>query len=105
MTNIQIVEIECQRLNIAYTEYDVLYNNLPLKTYTEWRKFGYQVKKGEKAISCLKIWKHVQRKKVQEVQKEESENSTGEEEVVTKGGFKLVKAYFFSREQVEPVKE
>ena len=33
-----------------------------LHTYQAWKKMGYQVQKGQKAIAKFKIWKHTTKK-------------------------------------------
>lgn len=35
---------------------------LPVHTYSEWKRLGYQVKKGEKAKLKILLWKHSSKK-------------------------------------------
>ncbi len=67
----------------------------PLLTYAEWKKRGFQVRKGERAIAKFGIWKPKTRK-----QKEEDEQST---KSVKTNGFFLKTSAFFIRRQVEPI--
>lgn len=63
----------------------------PIHTYAIWKKLGYQVKKGEKAITQFCIWKYVNGKK--EVEDEE----------VSNGHCIMKKASFFKKSQVEKI--
>ncbi len=67
---------------------------LPLKTFAEWRKAGYVVKKGETAILKTRLWQ-MKKKKPADEQKE------GEEQ--DKTDFYLVPAHLFSEDQVVPI--
>ena len=102
MTNEMIIMNESQRFApdgiIKYTgrEFKVpladggmvtLKETEPIHTYAGWQEIGYQVRKGEKAITKLTIWKHTA--------KEDKE--TGEQ---TTRLF-LKTASFFSLSQVE----
>ena len=73
MTNMMIIAMEQERLAsegmIKYTgrEYQIpladggvmtLKETEPIHTYAGWQEIGYQVRKGEKAITKLTIWKH-----------------------------------------------
>lgn len=58
-------------------------------TYARWKKLGYQVQKGEKALFSTTIWKRTSRKN------EES----GDEEA----RMFMRKAHFFGRSQVKPM--
>lgn len=64
----------------------------PIHTYQAWKKLGYQVKKGEKAIAKFTIWKHVSGKK-----KEDGEQ--GKDRMFMK------MSSFFKMEQVEKIRE
>ena len=63
-----------------------------IHTYAIWKQMGYQVKKGQKAITSLTIWKHVERTK---------KNDNGEEEQEQKMFMKT--AHFFKADQVEKI--
>ena len=60
----------------------------PIHTYNTWKRLGYQVRRGEKCIKKLKIWKHAAH----------VDEETGE--VDNERMFMKV-AYFFSLGQVE----
>lgn len=62
-----------------------------LHTYAAWKKAGYQVKKGEKSIHHIVIWKRTSKK----VKDEE----TGEEK--DKTSMFMTRAAFFTAAQVE----
>ena len=63
----------------------------PIHTYAVWKELGYQVKRGEKAISRLNIWKHIVKKPKTE------EEEKPQEKMIMKT------AYFFSPAQVEKI--
>ena len=67
-----------------------------IHTYAEWKNRGFQVQKGEKAKAQFPIWKYMVKKKKQE---EVSEN----EEPTEDGYCRMVNAYFFTRDQVQPI--
>jgi len=102
MTNAQIVFNEAQRLAeeglISYTgrtfkAQDMAGNEVtiretePIHTYQTWKGLGYQVQKGQKAVTKLTIWKHTSKK----------DDETGEE----KSKMFMKTAAFFSLSQVE----
>lgn len=67
----------------------------PIHTFQVWKKLGYSVKKGEKAIARINIWKYVEKKK----KTDDDENA---EEI--KAGHCIKKeACFFSSHQVQPI--
>ena len=105
MTNEMIIFGESQRLanagKIAYTGrvYEMLdaegnaitvKETEPIHTYNVWKEMGFQVQKGQKAITKLTIWKHTS--KVNE--------ETGEQEDPR---MFMKTAAFFSRAQVEAI--
>ena len=51
--------------------YKVIEEIEPIHTYQYWKNHGYQVQKGEKAITQIMIWKHVINKKKNEDYDEE----------------------------------
>lgn len=106
MTNEMIIFAEKQRLAeagiLGYTGREfkgvdgdgnevVFKETEEIHTYNIWKEMGYQVRKGEHAITRITIWKHTA--KVNE--------ETGEE----KERMFMKTAHFFSRSQVEEVKE
>lgn len=70
--------------------------SLPLHTYAEWKRYGFQVKKGEKAKMKCEIWKH-STKAVEIPMKDGSKEETEEDRY-----FKKL-AHFFTIEQVERI--
>ncbi|MGF9741603.1 ArdC family protein [Priestia megaterium] len=66
-----------------------------LKTFQEWKRAGFSVKKGEKATFKLSLWKPFTKK----IKDEE----TGEEKKEQR--FKLVPSALFTPEQVQPISE
>lgn len=69
MTNTEIIATECSLIGI---EYD---NNL--YTFHEWKKRGYSVKKGQKAIIKVPLWTVC---KAKEVLKNEDGTPAGEQQ-------------------------
>lgn len=63
----------------------------PIHTYQYWKNHGFQVQKGEKAITQIMIWKHVINKK---------KNSDDEEEE----RMFMKRASFFKSSQVKAIK-
>ena len=59
-----------------------------IHTYKHWKKLGYQVFRGEKAVACLNIWKFFK----------DNMEEDDEKEPVDK--MRMSKAYFFSTNQV-----
>jgi len=72
----------------------------PIHTYKAWKQLGYQVKKGEKAITKFAIWQFSTKKK----KDEETEN---EEEITDalRGKYFMKVSAFFTDEQVEKIEE
>lgn len=68
-----------------------------INTYIGWRHRGFQVKKGEAHIAEFKIWVKSKAKK----QKSEEE----EESTKRRSDFILQTAYWFTDQQVEPIKK
>jgi N-terminal domain of anti-restriction factor ArdC len=69
-----------------------------LKTFAEWKKEGYSVKKGEKACMKLDLWKPFTAKVKDENGKVEKDEKGNDK---TETRFKLVPSSLFSIEQVE----
>lgn len=61
-----------------------------MHTYNAWKSLGFQVRKGEKAITKLTIWKYTTTRK-----------SESEEEAQERGHCFLKTSSFFSQAQVE----
>lgn len=50
--------------NMLIEDYKLLHGiTVPLHTYTKWKQLGYQVKKGEKSVHRIVIWKSCTKKK------------------------------------------
>ena len=95
MTNLEIISNELIEKGI-YTENELeekllKTGYLPIATYQQWKKRGYQVKQGEKSIMTILIWKHKDKK----LKNEDTDNEEIEPEKYVK-----VKAYFFNETQV-----
>ena len=67
-----------------------------IHTYQHWKSMGYQVRKGEKAIAELMIWKYAQRKQNAEENDEAEAGNSG-------GRCFMKRAYFFSAGQVDKI--
>jgi hypothetical protein len=61
-----------------------------IHTYMEWKRRGYKVRHGEKAVSKFTIWKHAPKKDGEEGE-EQSEKMF------------MKQAFFFKASQVEPI--
>lgn len=61
-----------------------------IHTYAGWQELGFQVCRGQKAVCSFPIWKHT-------VKKAKEENEEDEEKMF------MVKAFFFTINQVEPI--
>lgn len=99
MTNKEIIATEAITNNI-YTQEELeqiaVTGDLGLYTYGEWRKAGYQVRKGEKAKITTYLWR-----KSKKPEYEETEDG----KVKKNNRFYLCKAYLFTRDQVEKMEE
>ena len=71
-------------------------NKIVLHTYAQWKKLGYQVKKGEKSEHKISIWRRSTKK---------VENEEGEKEEVDNGRYFLKLSSFFTQEQVERIEK
>jgi len=70
-----------------------------MHTYDHWKKLGFQVLKGEKAICKLNIWKPVSKKSKKQPEPEEAEGQDAKETL-----YMIPKtAFFFSRSQVDSI--
>ena len=71
---------------------------LPLHTYQEWRRLGYQVKQGEKAVLVVNLWRFskVAVDTEDSAREQEAEHATGERAYTAK-------AHLFLGSQVEKI--
>lgn len=100
MTNQEIVAHEAI-VNKIYTQEQIesmalTMQDFGLHTYGEWRKAGYQVRKGEKARIKTYLWK-----KSKKPEYEEAEDG----KVKKNQRFFLCKTYLFTRDQVDKIEE
>lgn len=86
MTNVQIIEAAKAEL-IAEGK---MKPEQEIHTYNHWKKLGYQVFRGEKAVISLNIWKGVSSKKDDDEEDEEKKPKR----------MMMKRAYFFTTEQV-----
>ena len=91
MTNFDILAQEAEVIGFDY-------DGTNLKTFAQWKKAGYQVKKGESAFLKANIWQKSTKK--EEIINEE----TGEKETIEKGRFYKKLSHFFTIEQVKKAK-
>lgn len=68
-----------------------------IHSFSRWKECGYGVKKGEKAIAKIEIWKYAECKKTDDGKSEADEKT--KERIFKKS------AFFFSASQVEPLRE
>lgn len=73
----------------------------PIHTYQAWKKLGYQVKRGEKAVAKFPVWKYLTKKKKEE---EVPDDADGEDKKRS-GKCYMKMSAFFTDEQVEKIKE
>lgn len=88
VTNKELLELACMEL-------DFMYDGENLFTYNEWKKRGYQVKKGEKCFIKTKLWKSVPLKNEVENNKDKQKNDNK---------CIMTTACLFTINQVEPIK-
>ena len=113
MTNAMIIFIESQKLaeagKINYTGRtfkamnrageEVEYKETEeIHTFAAWKEQGYSVKKGSKAVAQFPIWKHT-------LKMETLPMEDGTEHEFENSKMFMKKASFFSRSQVEEIKE
>lgn len=67
--------------------------NMPLHTYAKWKQLGYQVKKGEKSMHRITIWKGCTK----------TVKTDEDTEIVSSRVF-MKESCFFTLAQVEPIK-
>lgn len=76
-----------------------------IHTFAGWRSLGYSVRKGQKAIAQIDIWKHTTKFLDENVPDEKTAASN--KEINDQGGIQkmfMKKAFFFKASQVEPMK-
>lgn len=105
MTNITIITNDAIN-NGIFTEEQAMqfiaeYGELPLHTYKEWQRRGYQVKKGEKAKMTSYIWRYKNKAK----KDGETDENAVEIEVNKSDKFYQTKAFFFTVEQIEKIEK
>lgn len=71
---------------------------LPIHTYTQWRKMGYQVKRGEKSALICDLWRWKE-------EKTEVTTKDGKAEDIDTSHHYKQKAYLFTVQQVEKVQQ
>lgn len=87
-----------------------------IHTYAEWKKAGFQVQRGQKAIASFMIWMWTEKKGTMTKEQADNINSimvnadgspvAKEGDETTSGGhYYMKKASFFKASQVEPAKE
>ena len=86
MTNVQIIE----QAKLKLVADGKIKPEDEIHTYKHWKKLGYQVLRGEKAVVSLNIWQHFQKN-----QPEDEEDPKEPE-----SRMRIRKAYFFSSQQV-----
>lgn len=72
----------------------------PIHTFATWRALGYQVKRGEKSIAKIDIWKCT----IKPVELK-AKNESGDDVTITQDAKNmfLKTAFFFKGSQVEPI--
>ena len=73
-----------------------------IHTYQAWKKLGFQVKKGEKAIAKFAVWTFNAKKKKDEEEPAETDDST---ETKKRGRMYMKMSAFFTDEQVERIQK
>ena len=89
-------------LNMISNEIEEIDEIQPIHTFNGWKKRGYRVKKGEKAIAKFPIWKYVTK-----VSKEVAEavDETDTDHIEGHGKMYMKTSAFFSDSQVEKIEE
>lgn len=91
-TNYEMIE---EMANLMGFEYD----GSNLKTFQEWNRAGYTVKKGEKAFMALELWKPFEKKLVDENNNPIIDEKTGKQKTETR--FMLKLSHLFTSDQVQ----
>lgn len=99
MSNQEIINTAAIQCGIYSKEevadFEANFQRLPLHTYAEWKKMGYQVRKGEHAVLKCKIFMYRG--------DEPGDGSDTDPEKEVKGSFYMKSASFFRREQVDKI--
>ncbi len=104
MTNTEIIRKAAEAHGFTLAQLDELAHafngDLPFHTYAEWKSRGYHVKRGEKAIFAVELWKYTSKpsKAQQDAQAETTEGETPEEAA---GHYFKKLSHIFSAAQVE----
>lgn len=76
-----------------------------IHTFAGWKTLGYSVRKGQKAIAQIDIWKHTAKFLDENVPDEKT--AAANKEINDQGGIQKIfmkKSFFFKASQVEPMK-
>ena len=73
---------------------------LPLHTYAEWQRLGFQVKRGEHAVLKLQLWKLGKQKNAPEAAENEDPDASE-----SRSKFFRTAAYLFLSSQVERIQQ
>lgn len=100
MTNLQIIVNAAVEAGI-FTEDEVKARleagqDLPLHTYQEWKRMGYQVRRGETAALKCDIWRF-------KAEKQAVETKDGDEQEIDMSHYYKKTAFFFTEAQVDKV--
>ena len=87
MTNLEIIATAKKQLIAA----GKIRPEDEIHTYNHWKRLGYQVFRGEKAVACITIWKSFQAK---------AADDDEEKDQPPKTGMRKKNSYFFSSQQV-----
>lgn len=103
MTNAEI--IYAARMQLAKTGKLETVDGQPeeIHTYQAWKKLGYQVLRGEKAVCMLRIWKPIPKKGGAGKPAPKPEPEQDEEQQNASPWMILKAAYFFSQSQVDSI--
>ena len=74
MTNAQIIYVESLELVKQGILKVINGQPEPIHTFAKWKSIGYSVKKGEKAVAKITIWKYTSRTKTDEDGNETEDN-------------------------------
>jgi len=91
-TNFQLIEEAAMMVGFEFDG-----NNL--KTFAEWKKLGYSVKKGEKATLQVELWKPFTKVATDEKGQTMIDEKTGEQK--TESRFMLKLSHLFTSDQVK----
>lgn len=94
MTNTTIVESN----RLALVEAGIIGKDEEIHTYEFWKRYGLQVKRGEKAVARFSIWKKSNKEKIVEIETEDGEKTA---QKIDTGRYFLKESCFFSSNQVE----